>query len=127
MTGILQATEEQRSWLSDCYEHLRQIDAEYSAKMGWPKSIKLTTVKPSGTLSTLAGVTSGIHPAIYQYFIRRIRMASDSPLIGVCKANGYHVEYQRNFDGTEDRNTMVVSFPCSYPIGTVLAKDTLLS
>lgn len=124
MTGILQATEEQRSWLSDCYEHLRQVDAEYSAKMGWPKSIKLTTVKPSGTLSTLAGVTSGIHPAIYQYFIRRIRMASDSPLIGVCKANGYHVEYQRNFDGTEDRNTMVVSFPCSYPVGTVLAKDT---
>lgn len=124
MTGILQATEEQRSWLSDCYEHLRQVDAEYSAKMGWPKSIKLTTVKPSGTLSTLAGVTSGIHPAIYQFFIRRIRMASDSPLIGVCKANGYHVEYQRNFDGTEDRNTMVVSFPCSYPVGTVLAKDT---
>lgn len=83
MTGILQATEEQRSWLSDCYEHLRQVDAEYSAKMGWPKSVKLTTVKPSGTLSTLAGVTSGIHPAIYQYFIRRIRMASDSPLIDV--------------------------------------------
>lgn len=124
MTGILQATEEQRSWLSDCYEHLRQVDTEYSAKMGWPKSIKLTTVKPSGTLSTLAGVTSGIHPAIYQYFIRRIRMASDSPLISVCKANGYHIEYQRNFDGTDDRNTMVVSFPCSYPVGTVLAKDT---
>lgn len=124
MTGILQATEEQRSWLSDCYEHLRQVDTEYSAKMGWPKSIKLTTVKPSGTLSTLAGVTSGIHPAIYQHFIRRIRMASDSPLISVCKANGYHVEYQRNFDGTDDRNTMVVSFPCSYPAGTVLAKDT---
>lgn len=124
MTGILQASEEQRSWLSDCYKHLREYDKEYSAKMGWPVSIKLTTVKPSGTLSTLAGVTSGVHPAIYQHFIRRIRMASDSALISVCKANGYHVEYQKNFDGTDDKNTMVVEFPCSYPEGTVLAKDT---
>lgn len=124
MTGILQATEEQRSWLNDCYTHLREVDTEYSAKMGWPKSIKLTTVKPSGTLSTLAGVTSGVHPAIYQYFIRRIRMATDSPLINVCKDAGYHVEFQKNFDGTDDKNTMVVEFPCSYPVGTVLANDT---
>jgi ribonucleoside-triphosphate reductase len=124
MTGILQASDEQRSWLNDCYLHLRKVDEEYSAKMGWPKSIKLTTVKPSGTLSTLAGVTSGVHPAIYQYFIRRIRMSSDSPLIQLCMSSGYHVEYQRNFDGSEDKNTMVVEFPCSYPAGTVLAKDT---
>lgn len=123
MTGILQASEEQRSWLNDCYKHLREFDKEYSAKMGWPESIKLTTVKPSGTLSTLAGVTSGVHPAIYQYFIRRIRMASDSPLIQICRDNGYHTEYQRNFDGSEDKNTVVVEFPCSYPVGTVLAKD----
>lgn len=124
MTGILQASDEQRSWLSDCYSHLRQFDKHYSAKKGWPKSIKLTTVKPSGTLSTLAGVTSGVHPAIYQHFIRRIRMASDSPLIAICRENGYHVEYQKNFDGTDDKNTMVVEFPCSYPKGTVLANDT---
>jgi ribonucleotide reductase alpha subunit len=124
MTGILQASDEQRSWLSDCYKHLRQYDARYSAEKGWPKSIKLTTVKPSGTLSTLAGVTSGVHPAIYQHFIRRIRMASDSPLIAVCRTNGYKVEYQKNFDGTDDKNTMVVEFPCSYPKGTVLANDT---
>lgn len=123
MTGILQASEEQRSWLNDCYNYLREFDKEYSAKMGWPESIKLTTIKPSGTLSTLAGVTSGVHPAIYQYFIRRIRMASDSPLIQICRDNGYHTEYQRNFDGSEDKNTVVVEFPCSYPVGTVLAKD----
>ena len=103
---------------------MRKFDAEYSAKQGWPKSIKLTTVKPSGTLSTLAGVTSGVHPAIYQHFIRRIRMASDSPLINVCRTSGYHVEYQKNFDGSDDKNTMVVEFPCSYPVGTVLANDT---
>jgi ribonucleoside-triphosphate reductase len=124
VTGYLQATEEQRSWLSDTYETLREFDVEYSAKHNWPKSIKLTTVKPSGTLSLLAGVTSGVHPAIFQYFIRRIRMSSDSSLIQIARENGYKVEYQRNFDGTDDKNTMIVEFPCSYPEGTVLAKDT---
>jgi ribonucleotide reductase alpha subunit len=123
VTGYLQATDEQRSWLSETYEKLRIFDAEYSVSKGWPKSIKLTTTKPSGTLSLLAGVTPGVHPGIYQYFIRRIRMSSDSPLVQVCKDHGYNVEFQRNFDGTEDKNTVVVEFPCSYPKGTVLAKD----
>jgi hypothetical protein len=85
--------------------------------------VKLTTVKPSGTLSLLAGVTPGVHPGYSQYFIRRIRMASNSNLVNLCRENGYHVEYQRNFDGSEDKNTVVVSFPCKYPDGTVVAKD----
>jgi ribonucleoside-triphosphate reductase len=124
VTGYLQATDEQRSWLSETYEHLRAFDKEYSKQRGWPKSIKLTTVKPSGTLSTLAGVTPGCHPAIFQYFIRRIRMASDSQLVQLCRESGYKVEYQKNFDGTNDMNTVVVEFPCSYPVGTVLAENT---
>jgi len=124
VTGYLQATEEQRSWLKDVYTLLREYDETYSELKNWPKSIKLTTVKPSGTLSLLAGVSSGCHPAYAQYYIRRIRMASNSPLVQICRANGYFVEYQRNFDGTEDRNTVVVSFPCKVPEGTALAKDT---
>ena len=123
VTGYLQATEEQRSWLSDCYTYIRAYDKEYSELTGFPTSIKITTVKPSGTLSLLAGVTSGAHPAYSQYYIRRIRMASDSNLVEVCRANGYHVEYVRNFDGTEDHGTVVVSFPCSFPDGTRLADE----
>lgn len=123
ITGYLQATEEQKSWLSDCYYYLRAYDKEYSEQKGFNPSIKLTTVKPSGTLSLLAGVTSGAHPGYSQYYIRRIRMASDSPIVGVCKSHGYHVEFQRNFDGTEDHSTVVVSFPCKFPEGTLLAND----
>ena len=123
ITGYMQSSEEQKSWLETLYEYLREYDNEYSEKLNIPKSIKLTTVKPSGTLSLLAGVTSGCHPAIYQYFIRRIRIASTNPLIDLCKSNGYKTEYQKNFDGTEDKNTMVVEFPCCYPEGSKLAKD----
>jgi ribonucleoside-triphosphate reductase len=123
VTGYLQATEEQRKWLSDCYKTLRKYDEEYSEKNGFNKSIKLTTVKPSGTLSLLAGVTSGAHPAYSEFYIRRIRMSSDSPIVDVCRKHGYPVEFQRNFDGTEDHGTVVVSFPCKFPKHTVLAND----
>lgn len=123
MTGILQATKRQRSWLNWVYKKLREYDNEYSDAHGFPRSIKLTTVKPSGTLSLLPGVTPGIHPAYAQYMIRRIRIMSDHPLVQVCRDHGYPVEYQRNFDKSEDYGTVVVSFPFSYPEGTVLAKD----
>ncbi len=123
VTGYLQATEKQKSWLSDVYLYLREYDKEYSKKHGFPNSIKLTTVKPSGTLSLLAGVTSGVHPAYSKHYLRRIRIASNSPLANLCVKNGYHSEYQRNFDGTDDKNTVVVSFPCMVPEGTILAKE----
>ena len=123
VTGYLQATEEQKSWLDKAYTYLRAYDKEYSAQHGFPPSIKLTTVKPSGTLSLLAGVTPGAHPGYSQYYIRRIRMATDSELARVARANGYHVEYVRNFDGTEDHSTVVVSFPCSFPEGTQFGTD----
>jgi adenosylcobalamin-dependent ribonucleoside-triphosphate reductase len=123
VTGYLQATDEQKSWLSDTYTQLRDFDKEYSKQKGYPTSIKLTTVKPSGTLSLLAGVTPGVHPAYAQYFLRRIRIASDSKLANLCRKHGYHSEYQKNFDKTEDRKTVVVSFPTTVPLGTVLAKD----
>jgi len=123
VTGVLQATEEQRSWLADAYKELRIFDEQYSEKHGFNKSIKLTTVKPSGSLSLLPGVTSGIHPAYAQYMIRRVRIAAGHPLIETCKQHGYHVEPQRNFDGTDDHSTMVVEFPFAYPEGTKLAEN----
>lgn len=123
ITGVLQSTEEQKSWLSDTYGELRNYDAFYSQKHGFNKSIKLTTVKPSGTLSLLPGVTPGCHPAYARFMIRRIRISSNHSLVQVCKDHGYHVEYQQNFDGTEDRSTVVVSFPFRHPDHAVLAKD----
>jgi len=123
VTGYLQATEEQRSWLGSCYEYIREYDKEYSKLAGYPASIKLTTVKPSGTLSLLAGVTPGAHPGYSEYYIRRIRMAADSDLASTSRKHGYPVEYVLNFDGTEDKSTVVVSFPCKFPSHTTFASD----
>ena len=123
ITGYCMATEEQQSWLEETYKELRDFDVHYSKEKGFPPSIKLTTVKPSGTLSLLSGVTPGAHPGYSHYHIRRIRMASDSALVQVCKQNGYKVEFQRNFDGSDDTNTVVVEFPCKFPENTIVSKD----
>lgn len=124
ITGYLSATKEQRGWLSWTYKQIRAYDVEYSALHGFPVSVKLTTNKPSGTLSLIPrNITPGAHPAFAQYMIRRIRIMSDHPLVQVCREHGYPVEYQRNFDKSEDRSTVVVSFPFAYDEGTVLAKD----
>jgi ribonucleoside-triphosphate reductase len=123
VTGYLQATEEQKGWLAEAYKKLRTYDQWYSAKNEFNKSIKLTTVKPSGTLSLLPGVTPGAHPGYAQHMIRRIRIASNHALVDVCRQNGYDVEYQMNFDGSEDHSTVVVSFPFAFPEGTRLAAE----
>jgi ribonucleoside-triphosphate reductase len=123
ITGVLQCNEEQKSWLNDVYGELRNYDSFYSQKHGFNKSIKLTTVKPSGTLSLLPGVTPGCHPAYAHYMIRRISISSDHSLVQVCRDHGYHVEYKRNFDGSTDHSTMIVSFPFMYPETAKLARD----
>ena len=123
VTGLLQATQEQRDWLSDTYVALREYDVVYSKSIGVEPSIKLTTSKPSGSLSLLPGVTPGCHPGYAQYMIRRISMAANHPLVSVCREHGYNVEYKKNFDGSDSRDTVVVEFPFSFPEGTTLAKD----
>lgn len=45
ITGVMMSTPEQLSWLDPCYKYLREYDKEYSKHMGFPESIKLTTIK----------------------------------------------------------------------------------
>jgi len=87
ITGILQCPEK-LEWCDYVYKELRKFDKEYSKARGWPVSVKLTTCKPSGTLSLLPGVTPGVHPAFAQYLIRRVRIAADHSLVEVCKEHG---------------------------------------
>ena len=123
ITGIVQATEEQLSWLSPAYESLRALDAEYSKEMGFPISVRLTTVQPSGTLSLLPGVTPGIHPAFARHYIRRVRFGAADPLVDACRKRGYKVLFDIGIDGREDHTRYVVEFPCKSPDNAVLAKD----
>lgn len=114
LPGYLQATEEQRSWASDAYVWLRQYDVEYSKEHNFPTSIKLTTSKPDGTGALLPGILPGCmpSPAPSQYYWRTMRMSSSSPLVDICRKNGYKIEQNLNIDGSTDSNTVVIYFPC---------------
>ena len=123
VTGILQCSDNQLSWLSPAYEYLRGLDADYSKKNGWPESVRLTTVQPSGTLSLLPGVTPGIHPAFARYYIRRVRFGAADPLVDACRKRGYKVQWDIGLDGREDHTRYVVEFPCESPEGSILASE----
>ena len=123
VTGYVQASEEQKQWLPRLYAELRQFDEDYSKKNNFPVSVALTTCKPSGTLSKLAGVTEGCNPAEAEYFIQRIRFSSSSDMLPALRDAGYPIEPQQNLDGTVDRFTSVVEFPCAYP-GVKTVKNT---
>lgn len=122
VTGICQSLDK-IDWLDECYKELRKFDKEWSKERGWNRSVKLTTIKPSGTLSLLAGSTPGVHPAYSKYYIRRIRMSSNDALVSYCRDLGYHIEYVVNFDGSENHDTVVVEFPCETPDGAIYAED----
>lgn len=123
ITGYLQASSKQKQWLPKVYAQLRELDVNYSAKIGCPTSIKLTTVKPSGTLSLLAGTTPGCHPGFSKFHIRRMRISSSSPLLDLIREHGFKIEPARNLDGSTDNNTMIAEFPCKFPAGTKVASD----
>lgn len=123
VTGILQCSETQLSWLDPVYEYLEGLDEKYSAEHGFPRSVRLTTVQPSGTLALLPGVTPGVHPAYARYYVRRVRFGSSDPLVDACRRRGYPVKWDVGIDGREDHTRYVVEFPCESPEGSVLAAD----
>jgi ribonucleoside-diphosphate reductase alpha chain/ribonucleoside-triphosphate reductase len=111
VTGFLQAMHlKNETIFNNVYRSIEEFDETYSRQIGVKRSIKLTTVKPSGTLSLLPGVTPGVHPAFAKHYIRRIRFASDDPLVAMCESHGFPAEPAINYDGSKDWTTMVVSF-----------------
>lgn len=84
---------ELRSWMDEGYKTVREYDKTYSEWLGIRESIKVTTVKPSGTVSILAGESPGVHwsPGA-DYFWRGIVFQKDDPMVDSFRAAGYTVE-----------------------------------
>lgn len=97
-------------WMDQGYTYLRSLDNIYSDWLCVPRSRKITSVKPSGTVSLLPGVSPGIHYPHAQYYYRTIRMSKYSSLIPALRAANYRIE-----PAVTDPNTMVVYFPVHEP------------
>lgn len=97
---------ELKEWLEEGYNTIQHYDKIYSDWMTVPRSIKTTSIKPSGTVSSVAGATPGMHWPISEYYIRRMRIAKDSELIEPLKKAGFTIE-----DSVDDKSSTIVEFP----------------
>jgi adenosylcobalamin-dependent ribonucleoside-triphosphate reductase len=97
-----------REWMDEGYRIIKQYDNTYSEWLGIRESIKMTTIKPSGTVSILAGESPGVHwtPG-GKYFLRAIRFANSDPMLPLFKMAQYRVEPASESPDT----TSVVFFP----------------
>jgi adenosylcobalamin-dependent ribonucleoside-triphosphate reductase len=95
-----------RDWCESGYDTIQDYDKIYSEWFAIPLSIKTTSVKPSGTVSLLAGATPGVHYPESRFYIRRMRLSKNSKLVKPLKKAGYNIE-----DAFGDPNSLVVDFP----------------
>jgi adenosylcobalamin-dependent ribonucleoside-triphosphate reductase len=97
-----------RNWMDEGYGVIKKYDTTYSEWLGIRESIKTTTVKPSGTVSILAGESPGVHwtPG-GEYFDRAIRFSNDDPMLPLFKMANYRVEKASE----SPKTTSVVFFP----------------
>ena len=98
---------ELQNWLETGYDTIQKWDNQYSDWFAVPKSIKTTSVKPSGTVSLLVGATPGMHYPESRFYIRRMRLSKHSELLEPLKKANYPLEPAF---GSED-TTMVVEVP----------------
>jgi len=82
-----------------------------AGKIGIPASAAVTCVKPSGTVSQLVGVSSGMHPWHSDYYIRTVRGDKKDPLTQFLKDSGIPTED----DVRKPNDTCVFSFPVKAP------------
>lgn len=87
------------------YTEIRRWDDIYSEWLCVNRSIKVSSVKPSGTVSLVAGATPGIHYPESRSYWRRVNVAKSSVLVDILRDAGYHVEPRIG-----DPRTMVVKF-----------------
>ena len=108
-----------KDWLESGFDAIQDYDKMYSDWLAVPRSIKTTSVKPSGTVSLLAGATPGLHYPESRFYIRRIRLSNLSPLIKPLEKAGYKIEPAF---GSED-STVVVDVPVDVGEGVRTIND----
>ena len=107
------------AFLMTLRESARAKNKDEAGKIGIPESAAITCVKPSGTVSQLVGVSSGMHAWHSPYYIRTVRGAKGDPISTFLKEVGIPVED----DVMKPNDTYVFSFPIKAPDGAIVRND----
>jgi ribonucleoside-diphosphate reductase alpha chain len=117
LTGVL------HEGLDKMLDEFRELAVNENKKeadiLGIEHSAAVTTVKPSGTVSQLTGVSSGIHPWYSEYYIRSVRADNKDPMTLFLKDFGVPNEP----DVTKPDATTVFYFPIKAPVGSTVTKN----
>lgn len=118
--------------LAELLEELQMVAndeaMQYAKEMRVPAPLLTTTIKPSGTISKLPMISSGVHKSRAPYFIRRVRITSSDPLAKVMLDTGFPVYPSVTSNGPNEQelkamkpfelaqelqksNTWIVEFP----------------
>ena len=107
------------AFLMTLRESARAKNKDEAGKIGIPESAAITCVKPSGTVSQLVGVSSGMHAWHSPYYIRTVRGSKGDPISTFLKEVGIPVED----DVMKPNDTYVFSFPVKAPDGAIVRND----
>lgn len=116
VNAMTMTREEEIELLKDLRAVATEEVNKYANQLMQNEPLLVTTVKPEGTLSQLPTVSSGVHYSHSPYYVRRVRISSNDPLVKVCQDLGYPVfpEVGQNW---ETCKTKVVEFPVKAPDG----------
>lgn len=91
-----------------------KTNTTYAKRFGVERSMAVTAVKPSGTVSQTFDCASGIHPRHAPYYIRRVRISATDSLFKLMRDQGvpYYPEVGQSM---EEANTYVLEFPVKAP------------
>ena len=109
--------EELGELLSELREEVHREGRRYCEELGVTAPKLMTTIKPEGSLSTLPGVSSGIHYAHSEYYIRRVRIAASDPLYQMMEKQGGYPIHNENGQTGADCSIKVIEFPMKAPKG----------
>jgi len=96
-----------RTWMDEGYNELRRLDKTYSEWLCVRESIRVSTVKPDGSIGKLLGVSPGVHftPG-GEYFMQTMRLDRNDPLVESLKWANYKIED----DVTDPTGSTVVAY-----------------
>lgn len=91
-----------------------KTNVTYAKRFGVERSMAVTAVKPSGTVSQTFNCASGIHPRHAPYYVRRVRISATDSLFKMMRDQGVPC-YPEVGQSAEEANTFVLEFPVKAP------------
>lgn len=118
ITDFMQKANLDYNDMKPIFNKLRDIATDTSNQLadelGMNRPKLVTTIKPSGTVSQLPTVASGLHFNHSQYYIRRVRVNAEDPIAQALVENGF-TWFPEVGQTEENHDTKVFEFPVKAP------------